>query len=350
MDIENQLTPPLRFLIGGACIVIIVAGMKAAASILNIVLLAFLLAQSINALPNWFMKKRLSSGLAVLLTLLIVIIGGLAVLLLFGTSIAGLMEKLPTYQAKLTRLWDGVGAFLSARGVGISKLAPLERVKPDQIVQIAGALLGAVAQTLGNGLLLLIIIVFMLLEFAAMHQKLSSGEVPQGSLLRRFEEINKDNRKYVAITGLAGLIQAIANVLVLGILGVDFAITWGVLFFFFNFVPTFGFFMALIPPLLVALLDYGWQKALLVLVSWSVINFIFDNVVKPKFMKKGLDIPFLLIILGLIFWSWVLGPVGAILAVPLTLIAKNLVLQYSAGGHSNEVVTPVSDGHGSGGK
>ena len=350
MDIENRLTPPLRFLIGGACIVIIVAGMKAAASILNVVLLAFLLARSIDALPNWFMKKRLSSGLAVLLTLLIVILGGLAVLLLFGTSIAGLMEKLPTYQAKLIRLWDGIGAFLSARGVGISKLAPLERVKPEQIVQIAGTLLGAVAQALGNGLLLLIIIVFMLLEFAAMHRKDSSGEVPQGSLLRRFEEINKDTNKYVAITGLAGLLQAIANVLVLGILGVDFAITWGVLFFFFNFVPTFGFFMALIPPLLVALLDYGWRKALLVLVSWWVINFIFDNIVKPKFMKKGLDISFLLIILGLIFWSWVLGPVGAILAVPLTLMAKNLVLQYSAGGHSKEVMRPVSDGHGSGGK
>ncbi len=121
--------------------------------------------------------------------------------------------------------------------------------------------------------------------------------------------------------------QAIANVLLLTILGVDFPITWGVLFFFLNFIPTLGFLLALIPPVIVAFIESGWKIALVVIIGYWVFNFVGDNIIKPRFMKRGLNISFLMIILSLIFWGWVLGSAGVVLAVPLTLAIKNLVTQ-----------------------
>jgi predicted PurR-regulated permease PerM len=109
------------------------------------------------------------------------------------------------------------------------------------------------------------------------------------------------------------------------VLGVEFATTWGVLFFFFNFIPVIGFFLGLLPPLIMALVGSGMQQALGVLISWWVLNVLFDNVVRPKFLKKGFDVSFLTIMLSLIFWAFVLGPLGAILGVPLTQSIKKLM-------------------------
>jgi predicted PurR-regulated permease PerM len=95
-----------------------------------------------------------------------------------------------------------------------------------------------------------------------------------------------------------------------------------VLFFFLNFIPGVGFFIALVPPALLALLEHGWQRALIVVVGWWVCNLIGDNVIKPRFFVKGLDISFTTIVFAVVFWSWVLGPAGAILAVPLALSLK----------------------------
>ncbi len=324
IPINSPFSPALRALIGGACLVIILAGLKAAAPIVTLVLLALLLAQSIAPLPNWLMTKRLAPWLAVLITLLLVIVGGLAALSLLGASLAGLIGKLPAYQAKLTILWDDIKTFLDAHGMGISTIVPLDLVSPGQLVHIAGVLFGAIAQALGHGLVLLLIVVLLLLEFAELRQTRARKGRQTDSVWSRLEEIGQDTQTYVAITGLTGLAQAVLNILLLALLGVDFAVTWGALFFFLNFVPMFGFFIALVPPVLIALLDQGWPQALGVVIGWWVINFLFDNVIRPRFMKKGLDLSVLLIVLSLIFWSWLLGPAGAVLAVPLTLMVRRL--------------------------
>jgi len=141
---------------------------------------------------------------------------------------------------------------------------------------------------------------------------------------------SQEVKRYVAIVGGTGLIQAIAMVILLQILGVDFAVTWGVLFFLLNFIPAVGFLLALIPPAIVGLLQSGWVTALLVAVGYWAINFVGDNILKPKFLKKGLDVSILVILLSLLFWNWVLGAVGAILAVPLTLAIKNLFEQIAS--------------------
>jgi predicted PurR-regulated permease PerM len=217
--------------------------------------------------------------------------------------------------------------FMSARGLNLSNLLSLESLNAERVVGFAGTLLGGLAQALGNAFLVIFIVAVLLFELAGIQHKLTRGE-DENSMVGKFDQLSGDTRKYVAITGWTGLLQAIANVMVLLILRVDFAITWGVLFFFLNFIPAIGFFFALIPPALVALLDHGWPRALMVVIAYWGINFVGDNIIRPKFMKKGLDISILLVILSLIFRGWVLGGLGAILAVPLTLTIKRFVQQY----------------------
>jgi len=174
---------------------------------------------------------------------------------------------------------------------------------------------------------LIFLVAVLLFEFTKVEKKKGESKASQPTLMLRFQEASQDVNRYVAIVGGTGLLQAIANVLLLAVLGVDFAITWGVLFFFLNFIPAFGFLLALIPPAIVAFLESGWKIALAVVIGYWVINVVGDNIVKPKFMKKSLDISIFVILLSLIFWSWVLGSVGAVLAIPLTLAIKNLMRQ-----------------------
>jgi len=330
MNTLTQNSPVLRVLMGAACCVIILAGMKAIAPLLNMVLLAWLIAYSITPLPNWLMRKRVPSALAVLITLLLVVIGGTTVASLLGLSIAGLIKKLPTYQADLTSLRDNLIGFLSGWGIDLSSVKTLDIFSPSRVIQLTSSVLGALGQIVGNTLILIFLVAIFLFEFAATEQDAANGQKQPVTFLSRMQTASRDVKRYVAIVGGTGLIQAIAMVVLLQILGVDFAVTWGVLFFLLNFIPAVGFLLALIPPAIVGLLESGWVTALLVAVGYWAINFVGDNILKPKFLKKGLDVSILVVLLSLLFWNWVLGAVGAILAVPLTLAIKNLLEQIAA--------------------
>jgi predicted PurR-regulated permease PerM len=123
----------------------------------------------------------------------------------------------------------------------------------------------------------------------------------------------------------------VGNTALLLALGVDFALLWGVLSFFFNFVPSLGFIFSLLPPALLALLAFGWEKAVIVVVGFFIINAISENVIKTRFMAKGLDVSLLLVIVSLLVWTWALGPMGAILGVPLTLVLNGMYAEYVKG-------------------
>jgi AI-2 transport protein TqsA len=327
---SQRITDLLPILVATACVVVIVAGMKAAAPLLNNIFLAWLLAYSISPLPYWLMRKRVPTALAVLLTLLIVVVGGLAIASLFGLSVSGLVQKLPTYQARLTEALGSLKSIPFIKDIDVDKIKSLEMFSPANIVGYAGTLLGGIGGILGNTLLIIFLVAILLFEFAGIQEGVEGSNGKKSSLMSRFQDASKDVKTYVAITGATGLLQAIVNTILLAALGVDFPITWGVLFFFFNFIPAVGFLLALIPPLIVAFLGSGWKIALAVGIGYWVFNFVGDNIIKPRFMKKGLDISILTIILSLLFWNWVLGSVGAILAIPLTLAIKNLATQYAS--------------------
>jgi len=111
------------------------------------------------------------------------------------------------------------------------------------------------------------------------------------------------------------------------ILGVDFALLWGLLAFLLGYIPSVGFWFALIPPFILALFEFGITKALIVLVGYILINGSVQNFLQPKMMGSGLNLSPLVVVISLFFWAWVLGPIGALLAVPMTIIVKEIFLE-----------------------
>jgi AI-2 transport protein TqsA len=253
-----------------------------------------------------------------LLSILLVLVGGLLLVVMFSVSTARLADNLPAYQTRLAALRDSFMAFLVGRGIDVSQVAAFQPLDPNRALAAARVFLGGLASALGTSVLIILIAAVVLYEITHVRVLRQRGEQPT-TLAARFDEVTGESRQYIALTGLAGLIQAVANFVILLVAGVDAPLTWAVLFFFLNFIPGVGFLFAIIPPALLALLESGWQKALIVVLGWWFVNLIGDNVIKPRFFVKGLDISFTNIVFSVVFWSFVLGPAGAILALPIAL-------------------------------
>jgi predicted PurR-regulated permease PerM len=226
-------------------------------------------------------------------------------------------EKLPAYQAALAQLLSGVDAKLTARGINVHDML---KPDPERIVAIAQVVVRSALQALGYGLFALILVALILVELPARPE----DYMPTGTARDRFEAVGASVRQFVGLTGLIGAGQAAANLVIMLAVGTDFAVVWAVLFFLLSFVP-FGFAIGMIPPLVVTLLEHGVSRAVVLVAVLLVANIISDNVIKPKMMGKGLGLSPLVIVLSLMLWSVILGPVGALLAVPLTIAITMIV-------------------------
>ena len=316
--------PPLhRNVLLGAGLVVIAAGMHAAAATVNLVLVSVLLAFSASPLTAMLQRRGLKHGMAVLLTVVGTLVGGLILLGALTAALRGMEEKLPAYQAALTQLLGGADAKLTARGINVHEMF---KPDPERIVAIAQRVVRGALQALGYGLFALILVALVLVELPTR----PDDYLPTGSARDKFEAVGASVRQFVGLTGLIGAGQAVVNLVIMLAVGTDFALVWAVCFFLLSFVP-FGFAIGMIPPLVVTLLEHGVSRAVILVVVLMVANVISDNVIKPKMMGKGLGLSPLVIVLSLMLWSFILGPVGALLAVPLT-IAITMIVPGLAGG------------------
>jgi predicted PurR-regulated permease PerM len=313
------MSPILRILIGGACTVLIIAGLKEASGIIGFILIAALLAISITPVVIFLTNKGLKRGLSLFITIFSLLIIGIMLVTLLGTSVFELTTTLPTYESRMQELIVSIDGVLEKYNFDIDKVIAQSELDTKRLIQIATSLLSKLGNYIGSGIFLIIIVSLMIVEFSGYEHKIQKGYIPTGSLSARMYEVRTEIRKFLSITALTGFMSSVCNVILLLALGVEFAVLWGVLSFFFNFIPIIGAILAFLPPFLLALLQFGWTKAIIVVVGFALFNNIADNVIKPKLMKDGLNISILVIFLSLFFWNWVLGFAGAILAIPLTI-------------------------------
>jgi AI-2 transport protein TqsA len=321
----NKLHP----LLAGASIVILVAGMHFTASIINPILLALLFSISLSPLLSWLLRKGWPRSLALTVTILSVIVGSFLLIGGVGAAATQVAAQLPSYEEKLTSIINSTLSFFEARGFILSDLKSIEALSPEKLVQFAISFLGGIVSTFSNLFLVVLLVLFMLIDIGDWGFKVDQGQFSSGSWPARLGETSKDIRKYISITAFTGLLTSLANVILLIILGVDFPLLWGFLSFLFNFIPNIGMILSILPPAALALLEFGTLKAALVVGGFFLINFIVENIVKPKFIGKELSLSLSLIFISVVFWSWVLGMIGAILAVPLTIIVQNLLRAMS---------------------
>jgi len=304
-----------------AYIIIIGAGLKFAAPIVNLILLALLLAGSLMPVIIWLMKKRVPKAVAILITVLLLIIITMIIGSVVSVAVVGIADKVPQYEAQLGNLRNNTIQFFSGLGVDISNIRSIPELSPGNILDVATGFIAGVISTFSNFSIVVLLIIFLLIDAADLRYRVNKGDKELSAGWLKLEELFTEIRKYVSISAFTGMITAIGNLVLLLILGVDFPVLWAFLSFLFSFIPSIGFILSVLPPALLALLDFGVTEMIIVLVGFIVINAIVENVVKPKVMGEELNLSLFVIFLSLIVWTWILGAIGAILAIPLTISA-----------------------------
>lgn len=314
--------PALNFLLATASFVVIVAGMKAASSILVPFLMAAFIA--VLSAPSYFwLEKR---GIPSVLSLIIVILGlatvGLIVGALLGTSMNDFMAALPHYQERLTQLSTQALGWLAGIGLDTSDENLRNLFDVGSVMRLAGNMLSGLSNLLTFSFLILLLVVFMLLEAASLPAKLRRVLDDPEHSLEGFQEIATNLKRYIGIKIWTSLGTGVFVGVFLTIIGVDFPVLWGMVAFLLNFVPNIGSIIAAIPAVLLALIDGGPSLALMTVAGYVGANVLFGNILEVRFMGQGVGLSVLVVFLSLIFWGWVFGTMGMILAVPLTMMFK----------------------------
>ncbi len=311
-----------QIMLTAAACVVIIAGMRAATVILVPFLLSAFIA-IISAPPMfWLQRKGVPAVLAMALVVLAILSIGIIIAALAGQSINQFTQDLPIYQAKIKAQTASAIAILTRFGIDTSSLALTEIFDPGAAMKLAAAVLNGLGNMLTNGFLILMTVIFMLLEAASFPAKLQVIKGTPEASLTRWENFVTHVKQYMAIKTWVSLATGIIIWIWLTILGVDFPLLWGLLAFALNYVPNIGSIIAAVPAVLLAMIQLGLTKALLAAGGYVAVNLLMGNVVEPRFMGKGLGLSTLVVFLSLLFWGWVLGPVGMLLSVPLTITAK----------------------------
>jgi len=314
--------PALTFLLAAASFVVIVAGMKAASAIIVPFLTAAFIA--VLSAPSYFwLEKR---GIPSVLSLVIVILGlttvGLMVGALLGTSMNDFMAALPHYQERLTQLSAQALKWMAGLGLDTSDENLRNLFDVGSVMRVAGNMLSGLSSLLTFSFLILLLVVFMLLEAASIPAKLRVILQDPEHSLDGFQEITENLKRYIGIKIWTSLGTGVTIGVFLAIIGVDFPVLWGMVAFLLNFVPNIGSIIAAIPAVLLALIDGGVSLALITAAGYLGANIVFGNLIETRWMGKGVGLSVLVVFLSLIFWGWVFGTMGMILAVPLTMMFK----------------------------
>jgi len=316
LGLLDRLDRRYRLLVGVAALVVIGAGIRAAGPVLDGLLLALLLTVLVLPAFDALRRRGLSKGIAITITTLLLIALAVALLGFLGVTGTQLVQVLPGYQEKLEAYRHNIENLLLARGIQPDKVISLDLISPARLLGLAATILSSVGQVMSQAILLILIVAFILVETGSQDDSLEPGGV--------FALMARDVREYLVLTAATGLGFSVIVYFFMLLMGTDLALVWAVLAFVMNFVPSIGMVLSLIPPVLLTLLESGWQRAIVILAGFLILNFVIDNIIKPRIMQRGLDVSPLVSLLSLIIWSFLLGPIGALLALPLTIALRRL--------------------------
>ncbi len=321
-DLNSTLSGSGRSFLILAALVIIVAGIKAAQAIMVPFLLAVFLA-TIAATPMLWIKRRgVPSGLALTLVVLGIFLALALLATLLTQSTSAFSAKLPFYQERLILIQSNLAGLLGGLGIPVDLSSLADSLSLSSVLAFAGSTLSSLGNVLGDGFLILLTVIFILAEVTSFSPKLHAILANPDRDVAHFERIADNINRYIAIKTSVSIATGITVTTFLWILGVDFPVLWGLLALLLNFVPTVGSIFAAIPPIILALIQLGPSEAGLVGLGFFFVNTVFGNVIEPRYMGRGLGLSTLVVFLSLIFWGWVLGPVGMFLSVPLTMTGK----------------------------
>ena len=327
--------PRWLILVGGlAAATIAIAGLRAVAWLVGPVFLALVVVIAMAPVRDWLRRIGVPSWLATTVLLLLVWSVLLAFVGLLVLSVAQLAALLPNYADQAQTLTDDVVNRLNDAGLVSGRLSDLiEQIDYGQIVGLASGLLARLTDTASTLVLLLSALVFMAIESGGFSRRMALVGEERPHLPVAATLFAQGTRSYLLVSTVFGGIVAIGDFLALAWLGVPAAALWGLLAFITNYVPTIGFVLGVIPPALLGLLAGGWGELVAVVAVYSLLNFVVQTLIQPRFVGDSVGLSMTVTFIALLFWGWVLGALGALLAIPLTLLVKALLVDVDPRGH-----------------
>jgi predicted PurR-regulated permease PerM len=321
----------LTVVLGVAGTAVALWGISAAAPVLGPVVLAFVLTVVAHPLIGALVRRGVRRGLAVAATVIVVDGGLILFTLALVVSIGQLATVLPEYADEWQALLSGLRSTLDRWGVGPEQVEQaLSGIDPGRLAAALGTVLSGLAGWLGALFLVVATLLFMTAESAGMPERLAA--VPGTAALRAaLGDFARNTRRYMVVTTVFGFAVAVVDTIALVALGIPLALLWGLLSFLTNYVPNIGFFLGLVPPTILALLVGGPGTALLVIAIYTVANFVLQSVIQPVVVGDVVGLSVTVTFLSVIVWTVVLGPVGAILAIPLTLFVHAVLVGQDPG-------------------
>ena len=308
----------IKFSVGLVAVIVLVLFLRDAQTIVLPIFVAMFGAALASPLVFWLQQRGVPTAIAVLIVVGIIAVLGLLIGLLLMSSVDQFTERVPYYgtqlDAKLEALLpETIG------GEPIDWADLLRHVNPGQAMSVAASMLNGVRGVLTQTMLIALLMFFMLLDLSGFLERLNLVSPNARAYLHT---VAISLKQYVAIKTVISLLTGVAAGLCCYFVGVDFAILWGFLAFLLNYIPSIGSILAAIPAVALAFVQLGPGEALAVAAGYLVINVVMGNLIEPRVMGRGLGLSTLVVFVSLIFWGWVLGPMGMLLSVPLTMVIK----------------------------
>ena len=310
-----------------ASLIVIIAGVMAAKAIILPIILALFISIICAQPILWLEKRKVPTILAI-----VIVLGSVALLFLvfggiIGKSLSRFTNDAPKYEENLRQITLSTISYLNDFGANINPRQLVDLVDPGKILSFTAGAVGEIGGVMSNSFVIMLITIFMLLEVKSFTLKGDLIEKVHGNSLKYLDKIGQSIRSYLSMKTVVSFLAGIFIWIWLLVIGVDYAILWGVIAFLLNYIPNIGSIIAAAPTMLLALVQLGVGGMMWTGIGYLVVNLVMGNMVEPRVMGKGLGLSTLVVFLSLIVWGFIFGAVGMFLSVPLTMTIKIVLEQ-----------------------
>jgi AI-2 transport protein TqsA len=323
----------LEVLIGFAAAIVILAGVKASSSLVGPAFLALVLTIAVHPMRRW-LDRFMPTWAASLVCLLTVYVTVVVLAICVVAAVARFAALLPQYQDQFTDLITNITDTLKKIGVDPDKLHQISSsFDLGALADLLGEILNGAASLVSNLVFLLTLILFMTLDAGSFPRLMAAAQEARPQLIDSLVAFARSTRSYLIVSTVFGLIVAVMDTVALALLGVPAPLVWGLLAFLTNYIPNIGFIIGLIPAAILALLEGGFGQMMWVIVIYCAINLVIQSIIQPKVVGDAVGLSTTLTFLSLVFWAWVMGPIGAVMAIPLSLLVKAVLVDADPQNH-----------------
>lgn len=317
MNLKEQFAPFTIALLGAAVVGIVLVLMRWSSPVLNPILFAWYLTAIAYPIFNALKKRGMNRGISLLLLVAGMLLVGLLLAFLMLTGAKRLTTGLEAYGGLFESRQAEVDGLLN--DFGLENTVVSDALSSDQLSGLLTSIAGMTAAVASDFVFSVVLTAFLLLESKRFAAILKTIPVDH-PVMHQMPALMQTAVAYFGIRTRLNLITAAGFTILLLLLGVDYALLWGVLAFFLSYIPYIGLAIAMIPPSLLALAEYGPMRALIVIIGATAINLTIESVLEPSFTGKRLSLSPSIVFVSFFFWAWLLGPVGAILSMPITVM------------------------------